>query len=127
MYAGFNDSRRIPIGYGFEIENEDGVMTTFTTHLDAANEKPIILAKFYLTDSALFGNAYVENKNDIADGAYIIFYLKEKKLVSITDTNEYITFAKKNRIPELDSFKDFNYYYWQFRNGKSFWQKYLVP
>lgn len=106
---GLGDNSRIPVGYGQDIRNGDGVFTYFYTK-DGRQRQ---IYKFEIQDSLLFAEQ--------EDNRYLVFDFKNSELIEFENKEAYERIAMKNGFPMTGKFKDFISHYHDYWNGWRFW------
>ena len=106
---GLGDGSRIPVGYGQEIRNGDGVFSYF--YSNDGSQRQIL--NFQIKDSLLFA----EQDNN----KYLVFDFKNSELREFESIEDYERVANENGFPMTTEFKDFIVHYHDYWNGWRFW------
>jgi len=109
---GLGDSSLIPVGQGQTIHNGDGSFTYFYT----ADNNQRHIYNYSIKD----GQVCAEQD----DNRYLVYSLETKELKEFNSKSEYEDYAKTNRLPTTDEFKDFIKHYRDYWNG---WRGTFLP
>jgi len=113
---GLGDFARIPIGYGKEVGEIDGVVAYIEPN-DQVNVKSFTKQNEYLVGET--------NVNPVdKPKPYFCWNLKNNKIQFFENEMEYDAFAHQNNLPKNSNFKSFRENYNHYWNG---WRLWLLP
>jgi len=121
-FHGLGDGPRIPIGYGFIVDNTNWDEYGYIEKIKTTDDQKLEMTKFRVQDDFLVGN--LESGFYNYNNAFFFYDLKKEKITEFKTLSEYEQYATTNSLPKSSEFQTFHQNYTDHWGGWRFW---LLP